>query len=105
VLVALFFMSLATAIFFGYYRLNLDTSLTEESEREAAFKILDDADAMMLSEAWDEYSTTALGPPNKPAFFYVQKKRQELELGLGISAGIALVTGLAAGAVAAGRRQ
>ena len=105
VLVTIFFIALPVAIFYGYSRLRMDTSQTEESERDEAFALLEKAEPVMLSDAWDQYSTTALGPPSKPAFFYVQQKRQQLEMGLAIAAGIALVAGLAAGTLSAGRRQ
>lgn len=105
VLLAGFFIALAVAIFLGYQRWTMDTSHTEESERNEAFEMLDQADPILLSHAWDQFSTTALGPPNKPDFYYVQKKRQKLEMGLATALGIALVSGLAAGALAAGRRS
>lgn len=105
VLVTTFFIALAAAIFVGYQRWTMDTSQTEESERQAAIEMFDQADATLLSEAWDQFSTTALGPPSKPAFYYVEKRRQKLESGLGLALGIALVSGLAAGAMAAGRRK
>lgn len=105
VLVTIFFLAMPVAIFYGYSRWTLDTSLTEESERSAAFEAFDQGDPAILSEAWEQFSSTALGPPNKPSFFYVQQKRQELEMGLAISLGVALVAGLAAGALSAGKRQ
>ncbi len=55
----------------------------------------------VLCEAGNNFSSTALGPPNKPAFFYVQKKRQELELDWPFSTGVALLAGLAAGVLSA----
>ncbi len=105
VLVTIFFIALPVAIFYGYNRVTMDTSLTEESEREAAFAQLDKEDPQTLSLEWEQYSTRALGEPSKPLFYYVDAKRRELETGLAISLGVALVAGLAAGALAAGRRQ
>ncbi len=104
-LVAVFFIALPTAIFYGYYRATMDTSLTEDSDREIAFEAIEKAEPVGLSEVWDQYSSTALGPPSKPDFYYVQRKRRELETGMAVAAGIALVAGLTAGTLAAGRRQ
>ena len=104
-LVAIFFIAVPVAFFYGYQRLTMDTSQTEEAERAEAFETIDQANAVMLSDAWDQFSTTGLGPPNKPMFYYVQRRRQQLEMGVAIASGVALVCGLAAGALAAGRRQ
>ncbi len=103
-LVTVCFLALSTAVFYGYWRVVLDTSQTEESERQAAFELLDQADPVVLSDAWDQYSTTGLGPPNKPTFYYVEQKRKQLETGLAIASGVAVAAALATGVVASRRR-
>ncbi|MCC6509855.1 MAG: hypothetical protein IT423_12150 [Pirellulaceae bacterium] len=103
-LVTIFFLALPTTIFFAYQRLTMDTSNTEQADREIAIKQLDEASALMLSDAWTQYSSVALGLPAKPDFYYAEKKRKDTELYMAIAAGIALLSGLTAGAITAGKR-
>lgn len=104
-LLIVFFASLPAAIFMGYSRWTMDTSQTEMSERELAFKQLDEASPAMVSDAWTQYASVGLGPPNKPGFYYVEQKRQRTEMALGALALTAAVSGLTAAVLATRARR
>lgn len=103
ILFVIIFLAVPCAIFFTYQRLAMDTSYTEQSDREEASAQLDEATPVMLSDAWDKYSTVALGPPTKPGFYYVEQFRRRSEWKIAIASGIALVAATLAAAVAVSR--
>lgn len=98
-------LAVPTAIFFGYQRMKLDTSLTQEADQQQAFEQLDAAGPLQLSEAWDSYSTIPLGPPAKPPFYYVQRHARTLEWRMAIAGTIALLAAIAAASVLVIHRQ
>ena len=98
-------LAIPAAIFFTYQRLTMDTSYTEESDREMAFAELDEATPAELSMAWDSFSTRGLGQPTKPAFYQVQSQARALQWRLAIAWGIALIAAIIAAAVAVNRRE
>lgn len=104
-LFAIIFLAIPTAIFFGYQRMKLDTSLTQEADQQQAFEELDAAGPLQLSEAWDSYSTIPLGPPTKPPFYYVQRYARTLEWRIAIAGTVALLAALAAAVVLVVHRQ
>jgi hypothetical protein len=104
ILFAIMFLAVPCAIFFAYQRLTMDTSNTEEADRNAAFAELDAATPLMLSDAWNQYSTIALGPPNKPSFYHAEQARRSLEWKIVISSTIALAAAASAAAISVSRR-
>lgn len=102
---ALIFLSVPTAIFFGWQRMKLDTSLTQESDRQYAFAQLDAAGPLALSELWENYETHSLGSPSKPDFYLIQQRARTLEMGTAIACGVALLAAIVAAAVLVMQRE
>lgn len=105
ILFAIIFLCVPTAIFFGYHRWNLDTSYTEQSDRDEANQRLDEAPPLAISEVWNSFSTTALGPPTKPDFYRLAQHARDLELKTGLAAGTAVLCGIAAAVIGARRKN
>ncbi|MGN6544757.1 MAG: hypothetical protein ACTHK7_06895 [Aureliella sp.] len=101
----LIFLSVPTAIFFGWQRMKLDTSLTQESDEQQAFAQLDAAGPLVLSELWESYETLSLGPPNKPLFYHIQQKARALNFRIAMACGIALLAAVVAAAVLVMQRE
>jgi hypothetical protein len=90
---------------FGYYRMVLDTSKTEEADRAQGFKEIDTASNIELTQIWYQYSMASLGPPTKPAFYYVAKKARELETKAGIAAAVAFFAAIGVAAISVSRKM
>jgi hypothetical protein len=102
---AIIVLAVPAAIFFTYQRLTMDTSYTEELDRQQAFAELDAATPAELSAAWNDFSTQSLGVPTKPNFYYVQLYKRILEWRMAVAWGIALLAAIVAGSVFAIRRE
>ncbi len=100
----LFFVAGGMAIFFGYQRLKLDTSKTLENVRSQAFKQIDEANPVQISHAWEQYSATRLGVPTKPEHYYVEARRDSLNLQIIIAASVALLAAVIAGGTLTARK-
>ena len=96
---AVIVLAVPTAIFFTYQRWIMDTSYTEESDRQQAFAILDAATPTELSAAWNDFATQGLGLPTKPGFYHAQQYTRSLEWKAGIAWGVALLATIVAGSV------
>jgi len=104
-LFVIIFLAIPAVIFFAYQRLSLDTSNTRQAEQQLAFKQLDAAGPEQLSEAWEAYSTTPLGPPVKPDFYKVEREARTWNWCIGITCGIALLAAITAAAIIVQNRQ
>lgn len=101
---AVIFLAVPTSIFFLYERWIMDTSLSEQSDRETALSQIEKSNDAELSAIWYEFSTVSLGSPTKPAFFHVQKRARSLEQNSAIAAGIAVLAGIVAAGICVARR-
>lgn len=104
-LFAVIFLAVPTSLFFLYERWVMDTSQSEQSDREYAMSQIDKATPAELSSIWYDFSTTSLGAPTKPAFYHVQTAARTLERNSAIAAGIAILAGIAAAGISVARRE
>jgi hypothetical protein len=93
---AIVFLSIPAAIFLGYQRWTMDTSFTRERDQREAFAEIDALSPNEISEAWNDYSTVALGPPVKPHFYHIQRIAQQLNLRIAIACGLACIAAIVA---------
>ena len=102
---AIIFLAIPTAVFFAYQRLAMDTSLSEQSDRSAAFTQIDASTPAELSSIWYEFSTVSLGTPSKPTFYYVQSTARRRERNAAIAVAVAVLAGIVAAGISVARRE
>lgn len=98
-------LAVPVAIFFTYQRLRLDTSFTEQVDREQAYSHLESLPPDELSRTWNGFSTHGLGDPVKPAFYNLLQYARGLERIMITAWTIALIAAISAAIILVRRRE